>query len=157
MQDAQEVMDMLEKAVDDAKHTTINKEEEEEVNEKISYDVDTVNRNTLEAEMQKYVESDKNDNNKNNKNSEKKEDIEKDNNNDNNEGIQIYADLDLNLNESNEGSECNSEKEREVHYAMHPDSESECTEFDSISERDIDEWMQRKEERWKHKIKSYSD
>jgi len=77
VQDNQEDMDMLEKAVDETKYITINKVEEE-VNTNNTYNVDAVDMNTLEAEIQKHVESDRNDNNKNNDASDKKENIEQD-------------------------------------------------------------------------------
>ena len=153
-------MDILEKAVDEIKHANINKEEEE-ANKKNSYNADTVDMNALEAEMQKHVESDKNDNNRNNKTSKKKENIAKDKNNDNNEGIQVHADWDSNRNESNE-SECDSEKERLACYAMHPESENEHIDSESISDSydehsncpsDYDEWAKWNEKRWKHKKK----
>ena len=90
VQDNHEVMDMLEKAVDDTKHANSNKEKEE--NKKNMHDADAVDTNALDAETQKYVEYDKKDNNKNNETSENKENIEKDENNDNNEGSQDHAD-----------------------------------------------------------------
>lgn len=156
-QDNQEVMDMLEKAVDETKHTTINKVEEE-VNTNNSYNVDTVDMKTLEAEIQKHVESDRNDNNKNNNASDKKENIEKDKNNNNNEGIQVHTDIDDslsqlyldadvikrnndNLNRNESEYEYDSEKEREACYELHQDSESECTDSDCVSESDGDHYQ----------------
>ena len=152
-QDNHEVMDMLEKAVDDAKHANINKEEEEE-NEKDIHNADTVDMNALDAETQKYAEHDKNDNNENNETSENKENIENDENNDNNEGIQVHADLDVNQNESNEESEYDSEKERLEYWAMHPDSDSEYSDSDESVASDFELWNNN---RMRHTLETYSE
>jgi hypothetical protein len=126
VQDIDEVMDVLQKAVDDEKHLNINKEE----NTKNIYNVDTVDMNTLDAEIQKHVEHDNVEKNENNDDDENIENVE---NNDN-----VDADLDVNQDESNEESEYDSEKERLEYRLMHPDSDSERnedSEYDSEKER----------------------
>ena len=154
-QDTKEVMDMIEKAVDETKHATINEEKEE--SKENMHDVDIVDINALDAEMHKYVEHDKQDNNNNNEISENKtNNIEKDEN------------IDVNINEINEESECDSEKERLAYYELHPDSESECTDSESASESfdeyskcpsDLDELVKWNEERLKNRkiVKSHSN
>ena len=138
-QDAKEVMDRIEKAVDEIKHATINEEKEE--SKENMHDADIVDINTLDAETHKCAEHDKQNNNNNDELSENKtNNIEKDENINNNEGSQVPADLDANINEINEESEHDSEKERLACYALHPDSESECADSESSSES-FDEYI----------------
>ena len=51
VQDDHEVMEVIEKAVDEDKHQDIIKNE----NKENKYDADSVEMHTLDAEMQKYV------------------------------------------------------------------------------------------------------
>ena len=166
MQDTKEVMDMIEKAVDETNHATINEEKEE--SKENMCDADIIDVNTLDAETHKHVENDKQDNNNNELSENKTNNIEKDENIDNNEGSQVPADLDANINEINEDSECDSEKERLAHYELHPDSKSEYADSESSSESfdeysncpsDFDEWTKWNEERLKNRtiVKSHSN
>ena len=158
VKDNNELVEAIEKVVEEDKlrDTSKNENKNETKDDKTtnkdatSYDVDKIDESALDDIIQSFATNDRHGNEEGAHNA-----TSNVCSNNNVEGVQIHADWDFNR--SNEGSEHDSEKEREMHYAMHPDSESECADFDSISERDIDEWMQRKEERWKHKIKSHSD
>ena len=124
VEDSQEVMDVLEKAVDKVVHQNENKGKEDEENK---YDVDSVETQTLDEEIKKHVDQDKN---------------ESFNENVDNNSDETDDEVEVNQSASNEECEYDSydsEKVRYEHRLMHPDSDSECVVNSECEYSDSDE------------------
>ena len=149
VEDSQEVIDVLEKAVDEDTHQNENKGKEDEENE---HDVDSVETQTLDEEIKKHVDQDKNESfmckraaNEKIENIHDNSDENVDDNSSATDGKSENA-----QNECCEESDCDhdSEKERNACHLLHPDSDSDCSDSETSMGSAHEKWLL-KNQKWK--------
>ena len=147
--DSEEATDALEKAVDKDRHQNENKEKEEEENK---YDVDSVETQTLDEEIKKCADQDKNESFICKRNLNEKIENIYDNSDENIDDNSSATDnkSEKAQNECYEESDCDydSEEERNAWRLSHPESDSDCSDSETSMGSTREKWLLRNQ-KWK--------
>ena len=147
VKDSQEAMDALEKAVDKDRYQTETKEEEDEENK---HDVDSVEMQTLDKEIKKHADQDKDESIacEINENIENINDSIDENIVDNSNTTDDKSEEEQNAGYKESDCEHDSEEERNAWRLLHPDSDSDYSDSETSMGSMCEKWLLRNQ-KWK--------